>query len=168
MGAVALGGSPGLSADILPIIASPILLSELPGFIVNDNVTAALATRQSFIDGLFQDPANVDFSLKAEYLGQTVVQSPAISALVSTRAQDPAKLFAAGEAGKLPLQVLFGTSDRKVVADGVVSVFAPHFGDKLFVSKVPGGHALFDDNPEGMIDQLMWFLQKITVSISGR
>ncbi|KAJ8693053.1 hypothetical protein PTI98_010301 [Pleurotus ostreatus] len=168
VGAVALGGSPGLSADILPIIASPVLLSELPGFIANDNVTAALATRRSFIDGLFQDPANVGFSLKAEYLGQTVVQSPAISALVSTRAQDPTKLFAAGEAGKLPLQVLFGTSDRKVVADGVVSVFAPHFGDKLFVSKVPGGHALFDDNPEGLIDQLMWFVQKITADKSAR
>ncbi|KAG9224576.1 hypothetical protein CCMSSC00406_0002273 [Pleurotus cornucopiae] len=168
VGAVALGGSPGLSADILPIIASPVLLSELPGFVANDNVTTALATRRSFIDGLFQDPANVGFSLKAEYLGQTVVQSPAISALVSTRAQDPTKLFAAGEAGKLPLQVLFGTSDRKVVADGVVSVFAPHFGDKLFVSKVPGGHALFDDNPEGLIDQLMWFVQKITADKSAR
>ncbi|KAF4571581.1 hypothetical protein EYR36_008921 [Pleurotus pulmonarius] len=136
---------------------------ELAGFTAN-NVTAALATRRSFIDGLFQDPAQVDFRLKAEYLGQTVVQSPAISALVSTRSQDLTKLFAAGEAGKLPMQVLFGTSDRKVVVDGVVSVFAPHFGDKLFVSKVPGGHALFDDNPEGLIDQLMWFVQKTTQS----
>ncbi|KAL4257598.1 AB hydrolase superfamily protein [Pleurotus pulmonarius] len=163
VGAVALGGSPGLNPAILPIIASPVLLSELAGFTAN-NVTAALATRRSFIDGLFQDPAQVDFRLKAEYLGQTVVQSPAISALVSTRSQDLTKLFAAGEAGKLPMQVLFGTSDRKVVVDGVVSVFAPHFGDKLFVSKVPGGHALFDDNPEGLIDQLMWFVQKTTSS----
>ncbi|KAL4257590.1 AB hydrolase superfamily protein [Pleurotus pulmonarius] len=145
-GAVALGGSPGLNLAILPIIASPVLLGELPGFTANDNVTAALATRQPFIDGLFQDPAQVDFRLKAEYLGQTVVQSPAISALVSTRSQDLTKLFAAGEAS-FPCSVL-----------------APHFGDKLFVSKVPGGHALFDDNPEGLIDQLMWFVQKTTES----
>ncbi|KAF4597615.1 hypothetical protein EYR40_008077 [Pleurotus pulmonarius] len=144
------GGNPGLNLAILPIIASPVLLGELPGFTANDNVTAALATRQPFIDGLFQDPAQVDFRLKAEYLGQTVVQSPAISALVSTRSQDLTKLFAAGEAS-FPCSVL-----------------APHFGDKLFVSKVPGGHALFDDNPEGLIDQLMWFVQKTTVSISDR
>ncbi|KAF4596231.1 hypothetical protein EYR38_007608 [Pleurotus pulmonarius] len=163
-GAVALDGSPGISADIIPTIASPFLLNTLPAFNGNDDVTAALAIRQSFVDGLFRDPSKVDFSIKAQYLGQTVVQPPAISALVSMRPQDPTKLFAAGDAGKLSLQVLFGTSDSMVVADGVVSTFAPHFKDKLFVSKVAGGHALFDDNPEGMIDQLTWFVQKVTVS----
>ncbi|KAJ8693061.1 hypothetical protein PTI98_010309 [Pleurotus ostreatus] len=167
-GAVALDGSPGISADIIPTIASPFLLNTLPAFNGNDDVTAALATRQSFVDGLFQDPAKVDFSIKAQYLGQTVVQPPAVSALVSMRPQDPTKLFAAGDAGKLPLQVLFGTSDRMVVADGVVSIFAPHFKDKLYVSKVAGGHALFDDNPEGMIDQLTWFVQKVTTGTSPR
>ncbi|KAF4571587.1 hypothetical protein EYR36_008927 [Pleurotus pulmonarius] len=167
-GAVALDGSPGISADIIPTIASPFLLSTLPAFNGNDDVTAALATRQSFVDGLFRDPSKVDFSIKAQYLGQTVVQPPAISALVSMRPQDPTKLFAAGDAGKLSLQVLFGTSDSMVVADGVVSTFAPHFKDKLFVSKVAGGHALFDDNPEGMIDQLTWFVQKVTSGTSTR
>ncbi|KAF9490467.1 alpha/beta-hydrolase [Pleurotus eryngii] len=167
-GAVALDGSPGINADIIPTIASPFLLNTLPAFNGNDDVTAALATRQSFVDGLFKDPAKVDFSIKAQYLGQTVVQPPAVSALVSMRPQDPTKLFAAGDAGKLPLQVLFGTSDRMVVADGVVSTFAPHFGNKLYVSKVDGGHALFDDNPEGMIDQLTWFVQKVTTGTSPR
>lgn len=106
-----MSGSPGISADIIPKIASNTLLTILPQFNGNDNVTLALDARIRFVNALFKDPSNVPFSLKAEYMGQTVVQFPAVSAQVSVRPQDPTKLFAAGDAGKLKLQLISGTSD---------------------------------------------------------
>jgi hypothetical protein len=110
-GAVAISGPPGFNGDILPKIATPALLSILSQFYTNDNVTLALDIRTQSPETLFKDPNNIPFSLKAEYLGQTVFQSPELSALVSTRPQDPTKLFAVGEAGGLKMQLISGTSD---------------------------------------------------------
>lgn len=106
-----MSGSPAVSADIISKIATSTLLALLPQFNGNDNVTLALDARIRFANALFKDPSNVPFSLKAEYMGQTVVQFPDVSAQVVMRPQDPSKLFAAGDAGKLKLQLISGTSD---------------------------------------------------------
>lgn len=108
--AVAIGGSPGISGDIIPKIASLTLLTILPQFNVNDNSTLSLDARVRFVDALFKDPSKVPFALKADYLGQTTVQSPLVSSLVSVRPQDPTKLFTAGTAG-LKLQLISGNED---------------------------------------------------------
>ncbi|KAL0959909.1 hypothetical protein HGRIS_011574 [Hohenbuehelia grisea] len=161
LGAVALGGSPGISPDIIPAVASNTLLTVLPEFNENNDVTQALQARVDFVEALFKDPNSVPFSIKAQYLGQTVVQPPAVSAQVSMRPQDPSKTFAAGDAGQLQLMVLFGDADKLVVQSGVVSTFQPHFKD-LVITTISGGHALFDDNPAGVTNALKSFVTKIT------
>lgn len=160
-GAVALGGSPGISSEIVPLIASPTLLSTLPRFNDNTNVAEALAARIDFVEALFNDPENVPFSLKCRFLGETVLQTPDVSASLSIRPQDPLKLFAAGERG-LPLQLLFGKQDKLVLGEAVVKVVQQHFKD-LTLSFIDGGHALFDDNEKGLVEELTKFVLRVTV-----
>ncbi|KAJ8693062.1 hypothetical protein PTI98_010310 [Pleurotus ostreatus] len=146
--------------NIVPKIATPLLLGTLPVFNDNTNVTAALEIRTSFVDALFANPANVPFSLKAEYLGQTVVQNPDVSALVSIRPQNASKLFEAGDAGKLTMMLLSGKSDSMVIQAGVNSIFGPHFKN-LRVRQIDGGHAVFDDNLEGTVAELTSFVHDV-------
>ncbi|KAF4596230.1 hypothetical protein EYR40_008084 [Pleurotus pulmonarius] len=162
--AVALDGSPGIDMNIVPNIATPLLLGTLPVFNDNTNVTAALEIRTSFVDALFADPTKVPFSLKAEYLGQTVVQTPDVSALVSIRPQNASKLFEAGDAGKLTMMLLSGKSDSMVIQAGVNTIFGPHFKN-LRVRQIDGGHAVFDDNLEGTVTELTSFVHDVVVSI---
>ncbi|KAF9463861.1 alpha beta-hydrolase [Collybia nuda] len=159
-GAVALGGSPGISGEIVPTIASPILLSTLPQFNDNTDVSKALTARVEFVDALFNEPENVPASLKYRYLGETVVQTPDVSTSLSIRPQDPSKLFAAGAQG-LPLQLLFGKRDKLVLGEGVLKLVQPHFKD-LTLSFIDGGHALFDDNEKGLVEELSKFVLRVT------
>ncbi|KAL0961111.1 hypothetical protein HGRIS_006088 [Hohenbuehelia grisea] len=158
--AVALGGSPGIDGTIVPQIASQLLLTVLPEFNQKTDVTLALQARVDFVNALFANPQSD--ALKDTYLGQTVVQSPDVSALVSLRPQDPSKLFDAASKG-FQLLILSGQSDKMVIGSAVSTLFAPHFTKNNLVTKIiPGGHALWEDNQTGMVTELTNFVTKVT------
>ncbi|KDQ24360.1 hypothetical protein PLEOSDRAFT_1078511 [Pleurotus ostreatus PC15] len=158
-GAVALGGSPGISPEMVGVAGKPFLFAALPKFNDNSDVAFALRARVEFIDALFNNPDKIPFSLKMRYLGETVLQSPDVSSVVSLRPQDPSKMLEAGARG-LPLQILFGKQDKFLDGEAVVNIVKPHFKN-LTVSLIDGGHALFDDNQAELVDELSKFVLSV-------
>lgn len=51
-------------------------------------------------------------------------------------------------------------STAQVIGKGVVSVFKPHFKN-LVVDYLPGGHAIFEDNQDGVICALDKFVDSV-------
>ncbi|KAL0959907.1 hypothetical protein HGRIS_011572 [Hohenbuehelia grisea] len=160
-GAIALGGSPGINGDIVPVIGTPLLLKTLPRFNDNTNVSEAIAARIEFVDACFDEPDKVSHALKCRYLGETLLQTPDVSACVSMRPQDPEQLFEAGRNG-LPLLVLFGKNDLLVNGEAVVNIVKPHFKNLQTVF-IRGGHSLFDDNEDGMAEEVTKFVLSVQV-----
>ncbi|KAJ8506895.1 hypothetical protein ONZ45_g10636 [Pleurotus djamor] len=161
LGAVACDGSPVLGPDILAKLIAPATAVNLATFFEDASVTNGLAGRTQFIDSCFQKPDQVPFNVKAKYLGSTVVQPPAVSVIVTQRQQNATQLFAIGEKGELPLLILFGRSDMVAVESEVVKFVKPHF-KKLTKATIPGGHAVFEDNPDGTADALISFVRSIS------
>ncbi|KAF4586790.1 hypothetical protein EYR40_010806 [Pleurotus pulmonarius] len=160
LGAVAFAGSPVLGPEILPKLVSPSINGVLAAMFQDANVTASMEGRMQFVDACFRDATRVPFDLKATYLGQTVVQPPTVALLTIQRTQDPTKLFAAGQAGTLRLQQIFGDKDKIANNSAAVEFVKPHF-KFLTVDTVPAGHAMFEDNPERTVDALTRFIRSL-------
>lgn len=54
----------------------------------------------------------------------------------------------------------------QVIGQGVVDVFKPYFKD-MVVNFLPGGHAIFEDNQNGVVDALTRFAQSVTVHVGS-
>ncbi|KAL0960080.1 hypothetical protein HGRIS_011725 [Hohenbuehelia grisea] len=159
-GAVALSGSPSVSEDILHNIASDLLQTLFPEFVENDNVTLGLQARVDVVETLFKNPSNIPFSLQSEYLGQTVVLTPAVSGRVASRPSDRTKLLAAGDAGTLPLMIIFGDAEKLFVPSAIIDIFKPHFKD-LVLETVSGGHASFEDSSARVVTAISSFVSDV-------
>ncbi|KAF9489234.1 alpha/beta-hydrolase [Pleurotus eryngii] len=160
LGAVTFAGSPVLGPEILPKLISPSINDVLSAIFQDSNVTACMEGRIQFIDACFRDATQVPFDLKATYLGQTVVQPPTVALLSLQRTQDPTRLFAAGQAGTLRLQQIFGDADRIANNSAAVEFVKPHF-NFLTVDTIPAGHAMFEDSPERTVDALTRFIRSL-------
>ncbi|KAJ8508843.1 hypothetical protein ONZ45_g8923 [Pleurotus djamor] len=161
LGAVACDGSPVLGPEILAKLIAPATAASLATFFQDTNVTTGLAGRTKFINSCFQYPDQVPFNIKASYFGSTLVQPPAVSVWVTQREQNSTKLFEVAEKGGLPLLVLFGKSDIVAVESEAVAFVKPHF-KKLTTVTIPGGHAIFEDNPDGTAEALIGFVRSIS------
>lgn len=136
---------------IMNDVGSPTILGFLPGLFTTEDMALSRTTQLQFFDSLFNNPGAVPFSLKCQWLGCGVLQSPEVRKHVLSREQDPAKLFEAGANG-LPLLIMSGSNDRQVIADAVVRCMKPKFVNTTVEIVQGGGHALFVDNREEFIN----------------
>jgi len=139
---------------IMNDVGSPTVLGFLPGLFTTEDMALSRKTQLQFFDSLFNSPETVPFSLKCQWLGCGVLQSPEARKLVLSREQDPAKLFEAGANG-LPLLIMNGSNDRQVIGDAVVQCMKPKFVNTTVEIVQGGGHALFVDNREEFINRVI-------------
>ncbi|THH06994.1 hypothetical protein EW146_g9449 [Bondarzewia mesenterica] len=160
-----LGGIVYLNAlpyigPIMGRIGTQVILGFQPGLITNDDVNLSLSTIVDFIESLFVKPDAVPFALKCSWMGCAVLQSPKVRALLLTRSQDPSDLFKLGAEG-LPLLVLSGTVDSQVKGDVVVKEMQEQFKNVDFNMIEGGGHALFYEFPDQVINSIDSFASKV-------
>ncbi|CAA7269178.1 unnamed protein product [Cyclocybe aegerita] len=158
-GIVYVAGLPYIG-PVMNTIATPKILGMLPGFFSTDDVVYSATTKIEFIDINFKDPNSVLVSVKWAWLGATVMQGPADSQLVLSRAQDPEKLHQAGLAG-LPLLLINASADKLIQGDVVEKTVKPYFKD-LEVHTVEGGsHVMFYEDQEEFVQVLMRFAKRV-------
>lgn len=145
-------------------MATQTLAEDLGCLTSTTDAIAATNGRVQFIEHIFADPTNVPFSIMAQWIGMSVLQSANISTLVLTRQQDTTKLFELAEKG-FPLFVLGGTKDKLVKSD-VVAEEMKVFKD-LEVFLVEGGsHSIFYDNQEETVRKLTDFVLRVATTVS--
>ncbi|KAG5651519.1 hypothetical protein H0H81_008356 [Sphagnurus paluster] len=145
-GLIWLAGLPYLG-DILNKVATPTVLSFLPGLQDATNVTAALQTRIDFIDTLSSQSELVPYATKLAWLGSAVHLPPAAATLALGRTQNPDPLIAQGKAG-WPLLIIHGSSDLQIDGDAVIENMAPLFKNvEANLIKGAGHIPFYDDEP---------------------
>lgn len=161
-GIVAIGSLPCMGKIGTPTM-KPTLVKLIPLFSSATDVTPALTARTEFIDALFADPSCVPFDVKSKWLGNTVVQTPDITAVLQSRRTDEARLFELGRRG-LPLLVLHGKEDKLVDGDAVITLLKPSFKNMEVRLLDNSGHAVFYDSHGDTVDILIDFVRRVKVS----
>ncbi|THH11695.1 hypothetical protein EW146_g7950 [Bondarzewia mesenterica] len=158
-GVIYLGALPYIGS-IMGRIGTEVILGFQPGLVTNDDVSLSLSTVVDFVESLFVKPDVVPFELKCSWMGCAVLQSPKVRTLLLTRSQDPSDLFKLGAEG-LPLLVLSGTADSQVKGDVVVKEMQEQFKNVDFNMIEGGGHALFYEFPDQVINSIDSFVSKV-------
>ncbi|TFK36413.1 Alpha/Beta hydrolase protein, partial [Crucibulum laeve] len=129
----------------LQIILTDINKAFSAGFLATNDSILSLKTRTEFVNGCFARPETVPYTLKSEWVGFTVSQTPDITALVLGRTQDSTAFSAAGKAG-LPLLVIGGTHDALANVTALIKVMSEDFTN-MESHLIPNqGHAIFYDD----------------------
>ncbi|KAI0034468.1 alpha/beta-hydrolase [Vararia minispora EC-137] len=145
---------------IMSVVATPGILSLLSSLTSNDDCAMLVKAKLTFADQLFVKPETVPYELKCKWLGITVAQPPQALRLICTRTQDPAGLFKKGNEG-LPLLIVHGTEDEQIVAEKVIEEAKPVFKN-ITVRLFNGlGHALFYEDPEGVMASILDFVRQV-------
>lgn len=146
-------------------VTTPYMGSLIPGFMSKDDVSLSNQTKIKFIDGLFNEPAKVPIEIKWSWLGSVIYQPTELAQICLTHAQDPVRLLEAGSNG-LPVLILHGTADKHQNVQTVIEEMAQHFKN-IEVHMIEGGsHALFYESQEDVVDKLVSFVKRVTVSTS--
>ncbi|KAH9929352.1 Alpha/Beta hydrolase protein [Fomitopsis serialis] len=147
---------------IMGAVGTPVILGFLPGLVSATDVALHVSTKIAFVDSLVNDPAALDFKLKTSMIGQAMLHPPEVAQLITTRPQDPAKLFEAGQQG-VPLLLLHGTADTQVKGAVVEKEIGPHFKD-FEVREIEGGcHALPLEYLDEVVESLLKFVKRVVV-----
>ncbi|KAF5381995.1 hypothetical protein D9615_004206 [Tricholomella constricta] len=143
-GLIWLAGLPYIG-DILPKVATPKVLSFLPGLESTMDATTALKTRIDFVETLSSGTASVPYATKLAWVGSAVYLPPAAASLALGRTQDPAKLFTEAKAG-WPLLIIHGTEDLQIDGNAVIGNMAPLFHNVETHLLKGAGHIPFYDD----------------------
>ncbi|KAF8987691.1 alpha beta-hydrolase [Cyathus striatus] len=155
-GIVAIAATPSTNLAVI----TPFDNTIIPLFAVDNNVAVDINAKNTFVEACFNNASNITIQTRWTWLGSSVLQLPAITALVGQRTQDLAKLFEAGARG-IPYLSISGTADKISLNDNITEEIRPHFTN-LEVYKIEGGsHALFIDNKEEFIQVLIPYAKKV-------
>ncbi|KAF5381674.1 hypothetical protein D9615_005560 [Tricholomella constricta] len=149
--------------DILPKVATPLVLSFLPGLEETNDATLALKTRIDFVETLSANTDSVPYSTKLAWVGSTVYLPPPVASLALGRSQDPTRLFEEGAAG-WPLLILHGTLDRQINGTAVINNMAPKFKNVESHLIKGAGHIPFYDDESTISRYLLAFIARVKVT----
>ncbi|KAG6867843.1 hypothetical protein C0993_010332 [Termitomyces sp. T159_Od127] len=158
-GLIWLAGLPYLG-DILPIVATPVVLGLIPGLEDTANATSGLQTRIDFVESLSAKNDAVPYETKLTWLGSTAHLPPPIANLVLTRTQDPTYLLDAGASG-WPLLILAGTEDKQINGSATIANMAPKFKNVESHLIPGGGHIIFYDDVSKVSKLLLSFISRV-------
>ncbi|GLB40605.1 putative alpha beta-hydrolase [Lyophyllum shimeji] len=158
-GLIWLAGLPYIG-DILPKVATPKVLSFLPGLEETNNATSALQTRIDFVETLSSATATVPYDIKLAWVGSAVYLPPAAASLALGRSQDPSKLLAQGKAG-WPLLIIHGTKDLQIDGNAVISNMAPLFKNVETHMIQGAGHIPFFDDESSVAKYILAWTKRI-------
>ena len=141
-------------------VCMPLVLSFLPG-LMSEDAKLSSQTMLEFAESLFTDPAEIPWSLKCNWLGMAVHQSPVHRSFVVSRPQDPNGLHELGASG-LPLLVLYGTQDKQVNGKAVAEEMQPYFKHlEVCAIERNGSHAVHHDNVEELLAAISKFVDSL-------
>ena len=141
-------------------ITKPFAHEHLPNLNVEESTTKAVMTARIFIDSMFFDAQKVPWETRAFWLGMLSMQSPKDRILVMSRPQDPTKFFELTKKG-LPFLSLGGRQDSAVNSAVIYDEFKETIPNlKVAWIEERGSHAMFYDNMEGTMKEIIDFLEK--------
>ncbi|GLB41197.1 putative alpha beta-hydrolase [Lyophyllum shimeji] len=163
-GIIWLGALPYLG-DVLPIVATPLVLSFLPGLTAPESPAHALKTRIEFCHTLV--PAEllprVPFADMAAWVGAATHLAPECAKLLLGRKQDATRLKEEGAKG-LPLCIIHGAEDLQISGKNVIAQMQPQFKDCEAHLLAGIGHILFWEDPEAVANIILKFVARVTQS----
>ncbi|KAG5642935.1 hypothetical protein DXG03_001852 [Asterophora parasitica] len=161
-GIIWLGALPYLG-DILPIVATPLVLSFLPGITAPESPAAALQARIDFCSTLV--PAEllpkVPYADLSAWVGAASHLSPECATLLLGRTQDASRLKEEGAKG-LPLCIIHGAEDLQISGKHVIEQMQPQFKDCEAHLLEGIGHILFWEDPEAVANIIQKFVARVT------
>ncbi|KAG6817380.1 hypothetical protein H0H87_009567 [Tephrocybe sp. NHM501043] len=161
-GLIWLAGLPYLG-DILPVVATPTVLSFLPGLQDTTNSTLGLQTRADFVETLSAKNDVVPYDTKLAWVGNSVYLPPAVATLVLGRSQDPTRLLEEGSLG-WPLLILSGTTDKQINGSATIAKMAQKFKN-VEAHLIPGaGHIVFYDDTPTVSKHLLSFITRVQLT----
>ncbi|KAJ7033416.1 Alpha/Beta hydrolase protein [Mycena alexandri] len=163
-GVVAMSGP--LAVNTAAKTLKPKLRQLISGFLSSDAGTS-LNTRIEFVDALFTNPGEVSFSVKAAWIGSTVLQSrEIIAARLAGHKSEQTKLAELGAEG-FPAMMLYGTEDQ--FQDGSIGAAEarPYFTNLEVVAIEGGSHTVFYDSFEETVSHLLRFCLRISGQRAG-
>ena len=163
-GIIWLAGLPYIG-DVLPIVATPLVLSFIPGVTVPESPAQALQTRIEFCKTLVAPDRlpSVPFAEFTSWVGAASFLLPQHGTLVLGRKQDPARLKEEAANG-LPLCIIHGKADLQISGENVVQQMKPHFKD-CEVNLLDGiGHMPFWEDPELVAHIILKFVARVNSS----
>ncbi|KAJ8515650.1 hypothetical protein ONZ45_g6952 [Pleurotus djamor] len=164
LGAITIGGGPAYGPELAPLFVGP--NGNAGDFFQNTNVTDAILVHQHWVNNLFLHPSKIPFSVRMQYIGQTFLQIPdTLGLLTPWREQSRARLEEVGRSGELKMKMLFGKDDQNVKPQPIVDFFRPLI-KKLEYVQIEGGHAVFEDNESGTVDEIVKFVKRVSSKVS--
>jgi len=160
-GVIWLAGLPYIG-DVLPIVATPLVLSFIPGITAPESPAHALQSRIEFCKTLVAPErlSSVPFAELSSWVGAASFLLPQQGALALGRKQDPVRLKEEGAKG-LPLCIIHGKADLQITGANVVEEMEPHFKD-CEVNLLDGiGHSPFWEAPGAVADIILKFVARV-------
>ncbi|KAG6817381.1 hypothetical protein H0H87_009568 [Tephrocybe sp. NHM501043] len=149
--------------DVMGIVATPLVLSFLPGISAPETASEALSERIKFCQTLVAAHRlpNVPFADLASWIGASTHLLPECAKLLLGRTHDATRLKEEAAKG-LPLCIIHGTDDLQISGENVIKEMKPVFKnceDHL----LPGvGHILFWEEPEKVAEIIQNFVTRVT------
>jgi pimeloyl-ACP methyl ester carboxylesterase len=106
--------------DILPKVATPKVLSFLPGLETTNDATLGVQTRIDFVETLSAQTASVPFDTKSAWVGSANYLPPDNAVLVLGRSQNETRLLQEAAAG-WPALIVHGSLDQQINGTAVIS-----------------------------------------------
>lgn len=149
--------------DILPIVATPLVLSFVPGITLSESPAETLVARIGFCKTLLAPKRlpTVPFAEFTAWVGATAYMPPRCGALAIERKQDPRRLKEEGVNG-LPLCIISGKADLQVLGEKVVEQMQPYFKDCEVHFLEEAGHILFWEEPKTVGDIILNFVRRMS------
>ncbi|KAG6840255.1 hypothetical protein C0991_007912 [Blastosporella zonata] len=160
-GIIWLGALPYMG-DIMPIVATPVVLSFLPGLCTPESASEALSQRIKFCHTLVAPHVlpNVPFADMASWVGAATHMLPECAKLLIGRTHDATRLKEEGAKG-LPMCIIHGADDVQISGKDVIEQMEPHFTN-CEAHLLPGlGHILFWEDPEKVADIIQTFVARV-------
>ncbi|RPD75403.1 alpha/beta-hydrolase [Lentinus tigrinus ALCF2SS1-7] len=161
-GIVYIAPLPFLGPTMTQLI-TPRMLGIAQTLITTHDTATSGRAKTDFVNGVVAGSAcRVPDTMKAAWLGRSILQDAEVTAHVLSRTHDPVRLLELGRQG-LPLLVLVGADDALVDGGAVVRELRRHFRNAE-THVVPGSsHALFVDHRDEFVGLLLVFVGRLAV-----
>ena len=153
-------------------MGTPFILELLTTLASADDALTQERALDAFADSCFRDPASVDWRLRAFWRGMGAYVGREQRRFVTTRAQDPAALFAlaSGRAvdaatqrpvPPVPVLLQIGREDAHIFVDRLEAEMRPHFADLEYVVLPGRGHSIHVECEEEVMDRILAFARRV-------
>jgi pimeloyl-ACP methyl ester carboxylesterase len=160
-GIIWLGALPYVG-DVLPIVATPLTLGFLPGFMEPESPGSGLETRINFCKTLVAEKRlpSIPFTVLSTWIGLASLIPPSSAKALCSRSHDPSRLKEEAANG-LPLCVIHGKDDLQVNGQAVVDFMKPIFKDFEAHLLDGVGHFSFYEAPTEVADIIIKFVNRV-------